>query len=141
MTSTNNIKNILPGSFALSVSCHEDLRALDNDSSVTSFTLSLDEDDQCDVSLFGDDEASFMGEDFDETPAGPCEHHNEEVPLVDHLEISERTEISTGNAPKSTGKSLATNIREQQEKDWKPRSTRRPVRRGGRRPAKVLVAE
>ena len=137
MTSNNN--NILPETLSrgdesldeliLSDRCVEE-DASDEFSVFSEFTLSLDEDDQCSVSVL-DDDASFLQDD-DDLSTGSCdEAYNTQVVIPDDVSHSTRTEIDTN--PLVATKSV---IQTEERHSLRPRSPMRQRRRGGRRPAK-----
>lgn len=144
---TNNLINPLLNSnmsredhdYDISVTCQED--RMEEASCFSTFTLCLDEDNEwCDVSLFTDDDASFLEEELDDISLGEESYYIEEVILGDSSR-STTTEIETDmditKIPVAV-MPLAAQIIQNEEREWKPLLARRNVlrerRRGGRRP-------
>ncbi|KAL3936807.1 MAG: hypothetical protein SGBAC_007961 [Bacillariaceae sp.] len=108
---------------------------------VTPFTLSLEEDAECSVSVIDEDDASFLGESYDDSSSvGSASEEDEEDVLAvfaDDLEISARTETTTDNtAPKSIAVVINPLLTQRRPLRQRRRGGRRPVKRG-QQPVKV----
>jgi len=156
MATTGNLITVLPDTLSqdndweIEVTCHEDRQ--DEISCFTSFTLCLDEDNQCNVSFFSDD-ASFLDEDFDDlstsSSIGSIESYYIEEIIEDDFSRSTHAEMETDMD--SSNKTpvvipLATKIIQKEEREWKHLLARRkhlmahrPIRerrRGRKRPSR-----